>query len=404
MCRNACWLLSYFVLAGACDSRAVVAADGGSDARAETDGPHTDERRADGTVDALAGQCQRLTLAGQATLGQLPDHVAHNAALTHDGQGFAVTWVSDADLPSANSGELLFSRLDYAGRVLTPDAVVLAETANRFPEPRIVYDRGEYAVLHETPSGAFISRVDGRGTVLAKHALGAPVDSFALSASPSGLAVLYAPETPGVSTLVFAKLGAAGLAEEHTVHSGGFYGYPWLASTPAGFTAAWGDRLVLLDERGAPRGSPVQTVAKEGAFEPSFAVAPGGYGAVYARSDDFFIEGQPLDAAGNPQGEPRPIAQANIGAAPLRQLFLDWTGSSYVLAYPAESGGKPHVQLLDSRMAPVGERIALPGCLSWHSGPISAAFGGGRLAVAYVGMLSGPVGSIICVAVLECGQ
>jgi hypothetical protein len=396
-------LLLVLLQGAACDRRAIVSADG-SDAFVKADAPGVDAPVADAAVDAVDASprpCQRLTVAGQATLGRLPDHLNVNADVTDDDNGFAAIWISG----EGSSGELLFARLDHAGAVQDPRETVLATDASKIPKPLIAHHRGTYAAFYRTASGSVITRFDEMGKASTSHTLDPPAEGGALAADASGFAMLYAPLTTGVSTLVFARLDDDGLAAEQNVDAGGDYFHQWLAPRANGFSAAWGDRLVLLDGQGAPRGPAVETFTATAVSGPSYAATGNGYGVVYARSIDLFLEGQRLDAAGRPQGDVRPIAQAGIGAAPLQQLFLFWTGSHYLLAYPGDRGGaRARVQVLDAELSLVGEPAVLPGCLSWDKGPVSAAFGNGRLAVAYIGGLSGPPGSAVCIAIVACGD
>jgi|GEM_PF-6542494 hypothetical protein len=390
-----------------CQSRVPVSTDSavsfdGSlhDSSSFFDAPAGEAGLSDAFADTL-GACQQLSVLGTATLGTVPNNYNVNADLAHDGSGFGTVWISDQNSPSSTSGQLLFSKVDYAANVLSPKDVLIANGAMKFPKPLLLFQNGEYLVFYHTSTSAVFARLDGQGKVLATYDNIGAVDAVALAGNGSGFAVLYALKQPGASSLVFAQIGNAGFSGSQTISSGSYYGYLWLHQTATGYAAAWGDTFAILSSTGSTVGTP-KTIGGEAVGAWAYAVAPTGFALAYAR-DDFTIEAVLLDASGEPQGQPQSIAQANIGAAPLQQVFLHRFGGYYALAYPAaEPGGIPHVQLLDDALKPVGPAVELPSCLAFSMTPVSMAAGNDRLAVAHIGGLSGPPGSAICAAVLQC--
>jgi hypothetical protein len=298
--------------------------------------------------------------------------------------------------------DLLFTRLDYSARIQGAKEVLLSKNAVLRKRPQIVHVQREYGVLFQTKSDTQLIRLDEEGSAKGKLSSFGPTHSATLAGLPGGYAVLYSPKVSGASPLLFARFSTTASLGETKLDAASSYWLPWIVQRAPFFAVGWANKFLLLNDLAQPQGLPTSPLAETAISAPSYAASGSGYGVVYARATDFMVRGQRIDTTGKPVGKPASIVHANIGTAPLQQLFLAWTGSQYILAYPDEKGGRPTVQLLDEQLGPIGDPLTLPSCLSLNTGQISAAYGNGRFAVAYVGSLSGPVGSAVCVAITEC--
>jgi hypothetical protein len=397
---------------GACGDRTAVGADSRPDLPSDSarkEGAPADLLRPGDLpvrLDAPSGPCTRLEVVGQLKLackGQYPnitDPFNLSGAVTHNGQGFGVTWVVKQS-GGVQQGQLKFIRIDYKANVVTSKHATIASNA---AGPQITFGPGGYGVYYNSGTSAALALGTEQGAFYSALSVGPATLFYAWTRDATGYARLSSADVAG-EPLVFERLQPSGPAGKQVVDTGAAYLGQWLAPRPGGFAAAWADELVLLDSNGKPVGPPVKVLSKALASPAAFVVAgASGYGVVYARVSDHHLEGQLLDAAGKPKGAPRPIAQAYLDSAALfsRRIFLEWTGTHYLLTYPTKGASSPRLQVLDAAMNLVGSPVALPGC-SQISHTTSTAFGAGRLAVATSGGgYSKSWCSTACVAVLEC--
>jgi hypothetical protein len=396
------FIAAVLIASAGCDSRAVQS-DG-----AVADGGPSDATGRDGLAPdrGSPSSCEALTLVGDVRLGQAPPNLNETPALTHvPGQGFSLVWTAQRPESSELVADLVFARLDYSARVLGAKEVVVAKDAELRRRTQLVFSSGSYGVLYSKKAGGGVAllRLDAKGTAVAILANLGQTDA-ALAPHPAGFAVLHAPQRAMLSDVFFARYSNSALIKEHQVASTIPSWRPWLVRHAAGYAAGWGEIFLPLDDKGFALGPQTTAIDDKSITEPSYVPSAAGYGVIWARSSDFMVRGRVLDTQGKPKTSAVSIGRANIGAAPLQQLFLAWTGSHYLLAYPADKpGAHATVRVLDgATLAPKGEPLALPSCLSWGSGPVTAAYGNGRFAVGYVGGLSGPVGSAVCVASVAC--
>lgn len=396
---------------GACGDRTAVGADSRPDQPSDSargEGPPSDLLRPGDLpvrLDAPSGPCARLEVVGQlkftskGTYPYLTDAYNTSGAVTHNGEGFGITWVVK-QFGGGTQGQLRFNRIDYKANVVSSKHATIASNA---AGPQITFGPWGYGVYYHSGKSATLALGTKQGVFSGAQPAGPATPFYAWTRDATGYARLSSADVAG-EPLVFERLQPSGPAGKQVVDTGAAYLGQWLAPRPGGFAAAWADELVLLDSAGKPVGPPTKVLSKSLASPAAFVVTgASGYGAVYARVSDHHMEGQLLDAAGKPKGAPRLIAPVHLDSAALysRRIFLEWTGTHYLLTYPTK-GGSPRVQVLDGAMKLVGSPVALPSC-SQISHTTSTAYGAGRFAVAYTGGgYSKPTGSTACVAVLEC--
>jgi len=318
-------------------------------------------------------------------------------AITADGTGFGVAWVSrPGATPPPGPATLHFTRTSLDGKPFQQKGIAVTSASNS-TVPAMAHRKGEYAVMYHNGSSPALARIDEDGKMLASTSFPG-VRSYAVAAHSSGFVVLHSRDKSPARLMLTSFLGAPSTGTVQ-VHSGGQYFSLWITQRASGFALAWDGSFALMDAKGATK--VVQPLTKKYMSSPAFTTAGSGYGTAYARASDFRVEVQPMDAAGKPKGSPKEVGQASISASPLRQISLVWTGRQYVVLFHYNDF---KAQLVDPDGSPVGALVKLPSCMSFSYGRSGAAWQSGRLGVVYEAGLSGPTHSAICLAVLKCQQ
>ncbi len=393
-------LLAGLALLAACDRRSILLPDAGGLAGDRSLQLRDVERPLE--RDRSAPACRKLALRVQTPLGltNAATVQARHPDLAFDGSGrFGVVWTSQS--PGSAPASLAFASVQLDGSAKIPGGVPVGATKPEV-EPELIRAGPGFEVLYAGPQTMSLSRLDGEGAVLATLAGPGAPQQFALAPHSLGTAVLYV--NPLVTELRFALFSATGLAKERLVHTGEPYWSLWLDRRQDGFAAYWGKRAARLDAEGSLLDGPATVLAADGLSQAHAALPDGGHAIAYARGSDFAVELQRLDAAGKPVGGPSPVGQANIGAAPFRQLGLAvLPGGELVVSFAGIKPGEGvKAQLLAVDGAKLGDAVLLPPCLVTSSATGAAAAGGGRVAIASVDGYSGLSSTAICVSLLEC--
>lgn len=393
--NRAAWLLSLLglVLGGTgCGRTGTSAADPGADS-----GP-----QADGAAPVV---CKGLSLVGVASL-EHSDASKMTPRVVFDGEQFSVVWHSQPAAVSSLNGELRLARVSRDGAASSSAGASLGPDDGSLPHA-LVAAAGELALVHRTVNsrgqpGVERRLMDRAGTTRSSVMINGQYGKASLAPHSSGHALLLA-EQSGIPRVVLvgrsgSQATAASLITAQIMAS------VWISQRPGGYVALLhstnsNGELHLFNAGFAAqsRGS-----VGHGAMirSPSMATLPDGLASVYTTSSRR-VESELYDAAG--KAIKHTTLSTNIPTIHQRagHTALTWTGKQLIAVYPAAGHGQYQLQLLGADGVPDAQATRLPICLAVASG-VSAAWGGGRLAVATVNSASGVMRRSVCVTVMKC--
>jgi hypothetical protein len=402
-------ILCVLVLVTGCGSRAAVSADlsvAGDSARRDGQPPPD---KAIPSADVPAARCTSLSMTGQ-TLLEVADTMKFAPAVAFDGERFALVWHSQLAVISSMNGDLRFALVSSDSKTDTPDGIKLGSDngiLHAVISPSATHG-GQYAVLNlqaqPEPCLTF-SRIDAKGTALGGVCIKGQFYQAAMSSHPAGGEALFLAEQSGSPKLMVVDSPGTPPATK-ILGSAQVMSSLWLAPSSGGLAAAWSTTnstgsLFLLDQA---FGVLKQTVVGYGHTikEPSFTVVPGGFAAVYTKSQEMGgeVELERYDPAATPLGHST-VATLGDYAATTGETALSWTGSQLAVTYSSPVSGMYSVRLVEPDGMPAGDAVQVPRCLATGRDVVTA-WGKDRLAVVTIDEASGVMKSTVCVTQMAC--